>query len=167
MAIVLNNFFVDRRLETIHKAMNANDIQKAVSVTNETLRSLKTAAYADPDWDMQTHDYILTNLYTSLVDIAMGRKMAAQSKIRDCHYHLLKTDMEKHDDSDLQELLFESASDAATISDVSETDTQSSSSSAMEEQHDYEFEDLLKTLLGVEEIDYELQELMKTLFGLA
>lgn len=75
--------------------------------------------------------------------------------------------MEKHDDSDLQELLFESASDAATISDVSETDTQSSSSSAMEEQHDYEFEDLLKTLLGVEEIDYELQELMKTLFGLA
>jgi hypothetical protein len=170
-AVVLNSFFVDRRLETIHKAMNADDMKKAISVTNETLRTLKNAPYADPDWDMKLHDFILTNLYTTLVDIAMGRKMAAQSKIRDCHYHLFKTDMEKYDDTDYQEELFEtlSFSDAAP---EPETPTASMSVESMSvHERDYELEELLATLFGTYQMppppppDYELQELLSILFG--
>lgn len=167
-AVVLNSFFVDRRLETIHKAMNADDMKKAISLTNETLRTLKNAPYADPDWDMKLHDFVLTNLYTTLVDIAMGRKMAAQNKIRDCHYHILKTDMEKYDDTDYQKQLFEtlSLSDAAPELD---TPTVSLSESSVQER-DYELEELLATLFGTYQMpqpqpDYELQELLSILFG--
>jgi hypothetical protein len=146
-SVALSNFFVDRRLETIYKAMNSDNIQKAISVINDTLRAMNGAKWvdADPDWDIKTHNYILEKLYISLVDIAMGRNTAAQTKLRDCHYYLLKVDMDKYDDTDIQDNLFEvlSASDAAT--DVPSDTIESSES---ESERDAELEDLINTLFG-------------------
>lgn len=93
--VVLNPFVVDRRLQTIYGAVNTNNISKAAAVTNDTLRLMNTASYSE--LDRQTHDYIVSNLYTSLVDMAMGRLAAAHSKIRDCHYQMLKVDLERQE----------------------------------------------------------------------
>lgn len=92
---VLNSFAVDRRLETIYKAMHTNDITKAANVANSTLRMLNTANYSEID--RHTRDYLVSNLYTTLVDLAMGRVESAHNKIRNCHYKMLNSDLERQE----------------------------------------------------------------------
>jgi hypothetical protein len=94
-AVVINSFVVDRRLQTIYNAVSENNISKAAAVTNDTLRLMNGASHSEID--RQTHGFIVSNLYTTLVDLAMGRLDSAHCKIRDCHYQMVKVDLENQD----------------------------------------------------------------------
>ena len=97
----IDSFVIDRRLNTIYRAIKKNDTLKAVNTANETIRLIKSHTVID--CDKSTVNYFIEILYRTLIDLARGRMTEAHCKVRDCHYYILNKDM--HEQREFEEML--------------------------------------------------------------
>lgn len=83
---MVDETIIDCRLHGIYSNICKGNIDKAVLVINETIRSVQRAQQVDCEKEFVNH--LVNELYLMLVNIAMGRIHAAHDKIRNLHYSL-------------------------------------------------------------------------------
>lgn len=78
---------LDCRLKGIYNLMRKDNIPKAITVINQTIRSINNAKKAE--CPRQFVNFFVEQLYSILIDIAFKRIPDAHNRIRDLHYTIM------------------------------------------------------------------------------
>ena len=83
---LVNMAVIDCRLGSIYRNLAKQEIDKTIHIINDTIKSINNAI----EWDCESKfvNYVLSELYLTLISIAFGRIHDAHNKIRDLHYKI-------------------------------------------------------------------------------
>lgn len=88
---LINPAVIDCRLGSIYRNLAKNNIDNTVFLLNDTIKIIQGAT--EYDCNERFVNYVVDELYRSLINVAFGRYHMAHDKIRDLHYEIEKTFM--------------------------------------------------------------------------